>query len=199
LVRLALFFRGEHVAGRHVKVHHRRRKCRHCKQLFVPDPRNRYHQRFCSQPACQQARKAAQQRVWSQRPANRDYWRGPEEVERVRQWRRTHPGYWKRGPKRTSDALQVVISTQPTVVQQVKPELAEGALQVLSPLQPPWVLELIALVTGATLQADIVATHRRLVARGQEILGMVPGTLRENHDAQTTPGSRALAPTPAPV
>jgi hypothetical protein len=28
---------------------------------------------------------------------------------------------------------------------------------------------------------------------------MVPGTLREHHDAQTTPGPGALAPAPAPV
>jgi len=182
-----------------MKVLHRRRKCTHCKQLFVPDPRSRYHQRFCSQPRCQQVRKAAQQRVWCQRPANRDYWRGPEEVKRVRQWRRKHPGYWKRGRKKTSTALQVVSSIQPAVAQSVKPELAEGALQVLSPLQPPWVVGLISLVTGSTLQADIVAIHRRLVARGQEILGMEPGTLREHHDAQTTPGPGALAPTPAPV
>jgi hypothetical protein len=182
-----------------MKVHHRRRKCRHCKQLFVPDPRNRYHQRFCSQPRCQQVRKATQQRVWSQRPVNRDYWRGPEEVERVRQWRRAHPGYWKRGAKRTSDALRVVSSSEAALAQSVKPDLVEGALQVVSTLQPPWVVGLISLVTGATLQADIVATHRRLVARGQEILGMVPGTARENHDAQTTPGTGGLAPTPAPV
>ena len=182
-----------------MKVLYRRRKCPHCNQLFVPDPRNRYHQRFCSQPRCQQVRKAAQQRVWSQRPANRDYWRGPQEVERVRQWRRAHPGYWKRGRQRTSTALQVVSSTQPAVDQPVKPDLVEGALQALSPLQPPWVVGLISLVTGSTLQADIVATHRRLIARGQEILGMVPGTPRENHDEQETPGPGALAPTPAPV
>lgn len=182
-----------------MKVHHRRRKCLHCKQLFIPDPHNRYHQRFCSEPQCQKARKAANQRAWANRPANRDYWRGDKEVERVRQWRRTHPGYWKRGRQRTSNALQVVSRPQPAVAQPVKPDLAEGALQVVSTMQPPWLVGLISLVTGSTLQADIVATHRRLVARGQEILGMVPGTLRENHDAKTTPGPGTLAPTPAPV
>ena len=182
-----------------MKVYDRRRKCRHCKQLFVPDPRNRYHQRFCSEPPCQKARKAAKQRAWAKRPANRDYWRGPKEVERIRQWRREHPGYWKRGRKSTSAALQVVLSSEAALDPSVNPGLAEVALQVLCPLQPPWVVGLISLVTGSTLQADIVATHRRLVARGQEILGMGPGTLRENHDAQTTPGPGALAPTPAPV
>ena len=29
-----------------------RRKCRHCGQLFRPDPRNVRHQRYCSAPAC---------------------------------------------------------------------------------------------------------------------------------------------------
>jgi hypothetical protein len=182
-----------------MKVQHRRRKCPHCKQLFVPDPHNRYHQRFCSQPQCQKARKAANQRAWSRRSANRDYWRGDKEVERVREWRRAHPGYWRKADKKTSTALQVVSSPEPTVAQPVKRDLAERALQVVSPVQPAWVVGLISLVTGSTLQADIVATHRRLIARGQEILGMVPGTPRENHDEQETPGPGALAPTPAPV
>jgi hypothetical protein len=182
-----------------MKVLHRRRKCPHCKELFVPDPHNRYHQRFCSQPQCQKVRKAANQRAWAQRPANRDHWRGADEVNRVREWRQAHPGYWRKARKPTSGALQVVISSQPAVNQSVKPDLVGSALQAVSAMQPPWVVGLISMVTGSTLQADIVATHRRLVARGQEILGMVPGTFRENDDAQTTPGPGAPAPTPAPV
>ena len=37
----------------------RRRKCPHCRELFRPDPRNRHHQRYCSQAPCQRASKAA--------------------------------------------------------------------------------------------------------------------------------------------
>jgi len=55
----------------------RRRKCRHCRQLYDPDPRNHWHQRNCSQPACQQASKAASQRRWRASPKGRDYFRGP--------------------------------------------------------------------------------------------------------------------------
>jgi hypothetical protein len=40
----------------------RRRKCRHCRELFRPDPRNHRHQRYCSKPACRRASKAASQR-----------------------------------------------------------------------------------------------------------------------------------------
>ena len=61
-----------------------RRKCRHCAQLFRPDPRNALHQRYCSAPACRRASKAASQRRWLAKAANRDYFRGPEHVARVR-------------------------------------------------------------------------------------------------------------------
>lgn len=182
-----------------MKVPPRRPKCPHCKELFVPDPHNRYHQRSCSKPSCQKARKAANQQAWSQRPKNRDYWRGADEVARVRAWRQAHPGYWKKARQKTAAALQVVISEEPPVAQPVKPELVEVALQDVSAIQPPWLVGLISLFTGSTLQDDIVATHRRLIVRGREILGMVPGTPGENHHAQTTPGPGAPAPTPAPV
>ena len=188
-----------HAAGRTMKVLHRRRKCPHCRELFRPDPHNHYHQRCCSKPACQKARKAANQRAWAERPANRDHWRGPDEVERVRRWRRAHPGYWRKPRPRTSVALQVVSTTQPASPQTVKPELTADALQDVSPMQHPWLAGFISLFTGTTLQADIVAIHRRLVARGREILGMVSGTPAENHDAQTPPGAGARAPTPTPV
>ena len=73
-----------------------KRKCKHCRSFFAPDPRNVRHQRYCAQPACRQASKAASQRRWHQQPHNRDYFRGPTQVERVRQWRQAHPGYWRR-------------------------------------------------------------------------------------------------------
>jgi hypothetical protein len=42
----------------------RRRKCRHCGELFHPDPRNQYHQKYCSEPACRRASKTASQKRW---------------------------------------------------------------------------------------------------------------------------------------
>ena len=63
----------------------RRRKCRHCGQLFRPDPRNLRHQRYCSAKECRRASKAASQRRWLAKAENRDYFRGPEQMARVRE------------------------------------------------------------------------------------------------------------------
>ena len=59
----------------------RRRKCRHCGQLFRPDPRNLRHQRYCSARACRRASKAASQRRWLAKAARRagPAWRGEDD------------------------------------------------------------------------------------------------------------------------
>ena len=72
-----------------------KRKCRHCGQRFDPDFRNAIRQRYCSEPACRKASKSASQRRWLRKPENRDYFRGPEHVQRAQEWRRAHP---KNGP-----------------------------------------------------------------------------------------------------
>ena len=38
-----------------------RRRCKCCRKLFRPDPRNRRHQHYCSGTACRAASKAASQ------------------------------------------------------------------------------------------------------------------------------------------
>lgn len=73
----------------------RRRKCRHCGQLYDPDPRNRYHQRFCGQPVCRRASQAASQRRWRASPKGEGYFRGSANRLRVKAWQRVHPGYPK--------------------------------------------------------------------------------------------------------
>ena len=54
-----------------------RRKCKCCLKLFLPDPRNRRHQRYCSVPRCRAASKAASQARWLAAPENQDYFCGP--------------------------------------------------------------------------------------------------------------------------
>ena len=53
-----------------------RRKCKCCRTLFHPDPRNRHHQRYCSATACRAASKAASQARWRAAPENQGYFRG---------------------------------------------------------------------------------------------------------------------------
>jgi hypothetical protein len=85
---------------------HRRRKCRHCRELFLPDPRNLRHQHCCSKPACRRASKAASQQRWLRKAENHDYFRGPANVQRVRAWRGAHPGYRQRASPQTAVVLQ---------------------------------------------------------------------------------------------
>ena len=140
----------------------RRRKCRHCGELLRPDARNLRHQRFCSKPPCRRASKAESQRRWLAKPDNRDYFRGPENVERVRAWRTAHPGYWRRSSPSSRSALQEHSLAQPAEIQGKSAPLAVSPLQELSRAQPLVLMGLIAQLTGASLQEDIARASRRL-------------------------------------
>ncbi len=76
--------------------HLRKRKCKHCQTFFDPDPRSVGRQPSGSPPPCRQASQAASQRRWLHKPTNLASFSGPAPVERVRQWRKAHPGYWRR-------------------------------------------------------------------------------------------------------
>ena len=139
----------------------RRRKCRHCGQLFRPERRNVRHQRYCSARACQRTSKAASQRRWLAKAGNRDYFRGPEHVVRVRAWRAAHPGYARKKLSRRR-ALQEHSSAQPVDIPTQSDLLSAPALQDVSRAQSLVLTGLIAHLTGAALQEDIACTSRRL-------------------------------------
>ena len=139
----------------------RSNKCRICGDLFTPDPRNRKRQKYCPKAACKAAGKAARQRRWVARSENRDYFRGAHQVQRVREWRAAHPGYWRCHRGQAGVALQ-------------------DALR----LQGPVLIGLIAHLSDSALQADIAATSRRLLQLGQDILG---GKRRDAHQTGAAP------------
>ncbi len=68
-----------------------KRKCLCCCDFFAPDRRNVRHQRYCSKPACRKESKALSQRRWLQSPENQNYFRGPENSQRVKDWRKANP------------------------------------------------------------------------------------------------------------
>ena len=144
----------------------RRRKCPHCGQLYWPDPRNRHHQIYCSASECQQARQRAGQARWRRRPENRDYFRGAHNVERVRAWRKAHPGYWRR--RRL--ALQTVIKPQPNDNHADASGLNPDALQTVLLSQPAVLVGIISSLTGTALQTDIAEHVQRLHLRVEQIL-----------------------------
>ena len=149
------------------------RKCRHCGAWFRPDPRNARHQRYCSEPACRLASKAASQRQWLAKPENQDYFRGPEAVARVRRWRAEHPGYWRRvrqNAENSADALQEDCRAQTLATQGSPADSGGVALQEVLSAQPAVLIGLIAHLTDSPLQEDIVRSSRRLLQLGQDIL-----------------------------
>jgi hypothetical protein len=91
----------------------RRRKCLCCRAWFMPDPRKRGQQRYCSDEQCRKASKAASQQRWARKADNESYFHGPEHVDRVRRWRRAHPRYWRKKLAPEVLALQDLIDMQP--------------------------------------------------------------------------------------
>ncbi|HSF33073.1 MAG TPA: hypothetical protein VLK82_21705 [Candidatus Tectomicrobia bacterium] len=164
-----------------------KRKCKYCQTFFDPNPRSAGRQRYCSKLRCRQASKAASQRRWLHKPANRDYFKGPTHVERVREWRKAHSGYWRRQVSHHADALQDTLMPQPHLQQLLDNDLKAPALQDAFFLQPTIVVGLLAHLTGLTLQDDIATTARRLQQLGRDILSGSPHHTGGSPNAQTSP------------
>ena len=152
-----------------------RRKCKCCHKLFRPDPRNRHHQRYCAAPSCRAASKAASQARWLAAPENQDYFRGPVNVARVKEWRSRHPGYWRKR-RCTRVALQELSLAQAVDSKTKKANFASLPLQELSLAQPAVLIGLIAHITGSPLQDELARTTDRLLRLGQDILATSMGS-----------------------
>ena len=172
----------------------RKRICLHCRMLFVPDCRNREHQKFCSKPECKCASKARRQRRWLSKPENKAYFSGSENTERVRQWRIRNPGYSKRCRK-TEKALQDDCDSQVVPVEEDTSRLMLRALQDDCESQVVLMVGLIASLTGCALQDDIASSIRKLQSRGQSVLAMTQNTKKggeyEDQKAVVTPRAGA--------
>ena len=147
----------------------KRKKCCHCGKLFIPDSRKKIRQKYCCKPECRKASKAASQRKWLSKPENQDYFRGPENVQRVRDWRSRNPGYWRKNRKDTR-ALQDLLTAQVSENNKNSPQMANHALQDLLIGQPAVLIGLIAQFTGIALQDDIGICLLRLQQLGLDIL-----------------------------
>jgi hypothetical protein len=151
-----------------------RRKCKCCRRLFRPDPRNLRHQRYCSEPSCRAARKAACQARWLARPENQDYFRGPVHLARSKDWRARHPRYWRKARRRRT-ALKDVSTTQAADSVSKTGTSVRSPLQDVLMAQPAVLIGLIAHLVGTPQQDDIVRTTDRLLRLGQDILAMSGG------------------------
>lgn len=174
-------------------AHGNRRKCKCCLKLFRPDARNRRHQQYCSARACRAASKAASQARWLAKLENQDYFRGPENAARVKAWRSRHPGYGRKG-RRKSPALQDVSIAQPVASTDKTADSACPPLQeVLSP-QDAVLIGLIAHIVGTPLQDDIARAAGRLLRLGQDILSAQDSL--NSQDIFSSFAARAATPPP---
>jgi hypothetical protein len=159
----------------------RKRKCKHCKDLFTPDPKNTYHQKYCSRPDCKKASKAASQKRWLNKSENKKYFSGPDHVRRVQAWRKAHPGYWRK----KQNALQDVLNKNTKQKQPINTALAKYALQDVLANQPAVLIGLLANLTGLTLQDDIALAASRMQQLGNDILYQ-PNNSKGGQHAKTT-------------
>ncbi len=155
----------------------RKRKCKKCCELFLPDSHNIKKQQYCSKPDCRKASKAAAQARWLAKRENRNYFRSSENVQRVQEWRAKHPGYWRKATK-SDNALQDHLFPEMTDNQSVNGKLTRVALQDLLIAQRAVLAGLIAHLTGSTLQDDIDATTLHMQQLGSDILNSL------THDLQ---------------
>ena len=162
----------------------KKKKCRHCKRLFIPDHRNRDRQTYCKKAECRKASKAASQKKWLDKPENKDYFRGSVNVKRVQEWRKQHPGYWK--PKGSASALQEPLTPQPIENKEDKCHFANTALQDILKMQPPVMIGLISNFIGSALQDDIAETLLRMQQSGQDILYCQPQKRGGRDDCKIT-------------
>jgi hypothetical protein len=166
--------------------------------FFIQDYRNRHHQRFCSKPDCQAASKRFSQHRWVHKPLN-NYFKGPDNIKHVQQWRKAHPGYWKKKPRQSTTALQDVSSQIQPQNPSVNPILAEDALQDVFLRNNPYFLGLISIVTGHTLQDDMDQCLNSVLARGRQFILPHLTERRPSLETEKTIVSKPLATNSRPV
>jgi hypothetical protein len=147
-----------------------KKRCCNCDALYKPDARNATRQEYCNKPECRKASKTASQKRWLEKPENQNYFCGTSNVQRVQQWRKEHPGYWRKKSDKTDSALQETLNLQPSEKTTDTTDPSFRALQEIINRQPIVLLGLIANMTGSALQDDIDITVRRLLQLGQDIV-----------------------------
>ena len=135
----------------------KKRKCRNCGQFFLPDYRNAKRQHYCPKPECRNASKTESPRKWLNKPENKDYFTGPAHVKRVQQWRKRHPGYWRK-KSNPENELQDPCRENHIEKQSVDSTFMKSALQDPCISQVSVLIGLIAQFTGSALQNDIANT-----------------------------------------
>jgi hypothetical protein len=167
----------------------RKRKCKSCNDFFTPNSRNAWHQEYCNKPECRKASKAASQMKWLMKEENLEHFRSHVHVQRVQEWRSTHPGYWRPKAPEEQEPLQDLLTEKAEPNPPVAPPKTSSpnsALQDLLNAQPLVLIGLIGQMIGSALQDDIALTARRLQQLGADILNGPTQNKGGSHDPKAS-------------
>jgi len=185
---------------------HGYRKCPHCEEYYIPDPRNAWHQVYCSKPDCQQARRAANQADWRDR--NPTYFEGEPHLTRVQDWRARHPGYWRRVRPVCPSTAEIAAGIKDVILPDLSTYQAVGgvrtsldmvgdaALQNYLLSQHYLLVGVAAMRTRVPSKTVIAIALRRCYIRGRDLCSSMPGLRLE--DICHGPQARFAAGAPAP-
>ena len=127
----------------------RKKRCRFCKELFVPDPRLKGRQIACSTERCQKARNKANREQWLKRHPG--YFEG--RYENTKRWLEAHPGYLAEYRRRRPEKVE-----RDAIRRQQGHRLAKEAradIQHSISLQAPVLKALTPTLAGADIQHSI--------------------------------------------
>jgi hypothetical protein len=133
------------------------------------------------------------------KPENQDYFRDAKNAERARNWQKEHPGYWKNTTRYRRRTLQDGATEQAPAAQELTPIPPDRTLQDLCSMQVPLFVGLISMFVGSTLPADVASNLRRLLIKGHDILGMVPGVNLERLLHEKTSPQSGASPESSPA
>lgn len=123
-----------------MSIKHERRRCRSCKRLFTPDPRCRFHQRFCRRDECRKSSKAESQDKYRTKIENLWQFQGEKIFAKL--------------------ASQQPVGAKLAVPWDGDEKTRQEALN--------W--GLMAVVCGSLSQVVIERTYKRVLATGREML-----------------------------
>ena len=150
-----------------MKNHHPKqtRCCAHCGQRFTINPRVGRRHRYCSAHECVKVSRATARKKWLRKNGGKAYFHGAITKNRVRDWRRKNPRYWrKRIRTKKIQRGRFLISKGLSQI------LRYVALQDSIDANLALKIGIISHLTGSALQDEIAKQIRRLMLRGDAIL-----------------------------
>ena len=155
--------------------------------MHIQDPRSK-SQRFCHQDACKRASRALSQRQWLSKPQNRDYFTGPVNTERGRQWRKANPGYWRKRRAPQKNAQQDLIDTYLAYVEDVACSDSRTSLQDFIKAQTAIMVGFASILVGSAQQDEIANFLRSCLSRGGDVYGNQMDAAKGRQSRKTKPG-----------